>query len=244
MEQRNLGILGAIILIAVAGGVYFITRHRVPTGGSANLSSSTSSTAVPTSTIPATAASTTKRSITSSPPAAPTLSPVKGSANPPSPPDAVQASLWIGSSYKQAGNYAGAERAWLKTTLKWPNDPTAYNNLGDLYLAYLKDYPKAEASYRSVIRLDPHDVNAYRTLLGLYTATPYHPSPTAAEDILKQGIATNPKAIDLQVLLARYYRDSGRIAEAKVEYDTAIANARAQGQIDIAAQIQQEKAGQ
>lgn len=150
---------------------------------------------------------------------------------------------WIdlGSMREAAGDYQGAISAWGYVEKLYPANPTAYLNLADLYLNYLKDYPKAEASYLLAAKYAPTDSDIYANLFTLYTTTSYKPSATAAEDILKKGIAASPKSVNLQVLLARYYKSLGRTADAKVEYDAAIANAKAQGQTALAAEIQAEE---
>lgn len=152
--------------------------------------------------------------------------------------------LALGSVFKRAGDYAGAVKIWDYVSVVWPTDAVAPGNLGDLYMNFIKDYPKADASYRAAIRNDPRQVNAYRNLFSLYSGL-YTTHASAAEDILKKGIQNNPEALDLYVLLARYYRDTGRIAEAKAEYSTAIVIAKGQtdaGAASILADIIAEQA--
>jgi tetratricopeptide (TPR) repeat protein len=153
---------------------------------------------------------------------------------------------WIdlGMLRETTGDYQGAVTAWNYVAAIYPTNPAAFANLGDLYTNFTHDYAKADASYLAAIKDDPSDTSFYKNLFTLYTTTSYTPGATAAEDILKKGIAANPKAVDLQVTLARYYKTLGRTADAKVEYDAAIANAISQGQTALAAQIQQEEAAQ
>lgn len=148
----------------------------------------------------------------------------------------------LGYKRKQVGDYKGAAAAWQYASTLYPKNVVSFNNLGDLYMNFLPNYPLAEANYLKQIGNLASDVNAYRALFTLYSQL-YKQGTSAAEDILKKGIAASSKAYDLQVLLARYYRDSGRSADAKAQYDAAIANAKAQGLTDIAAQIGQEGAG-
>lgn len=152
---------------------------------------------------------------------------------------------WInlGTIRKINEDYSGAEAAWVYVTELYPKNSIAFSNLGDLYMNFLHDYTKADASYLSAIKDAPTDTSSYKNLFTLYTTTSYKPTATAAENILKEGIAANPKAVDLQVMLARYYTAQGRTADAAAEYSAAIANATAQGQTDLAAQIQAEAAG-
>jgi len=148
--------------------------------------------------------------------------------------------IGLGGVRKNAGDYQGAISAWHYMTVLYPTDATAFANLGDLYANYLKDYSKANANYLAAIKINPGSSDWYRNLFTLYTTTTYKPSATAAEDILKAGIAANTKAVDLQVLLARYYKSQGRTADASAEYQAAITNAQSQGNQPLATQIQQE----
>jgi tetratricopeptide (TPR) repeat protein len=152
--------------------------------------------------------------------------------------DDYQAWVRIGGDYKNAGDYVMAAKVWSYVSDKWPLDQISYNNLGDLYLNYIKDYAKAETYYLHSVGVNPSDVGGYHTLYDIYTI--YIPDASKAENILKQGIANNQKAYDLQLLLARFYKNAGRTAEMKVQYDAAIASARAEGQDAMANQIQQE----
>jgi tetratricopeptide (TPR) repeat protein len=155
----------------------------------------------------------------------------------------TDAAAWInlGALRKINNDYRGAEAAWIYVTKLYPSNSTAYANLGDLYMNFLHDYTRAETNYLLATKYAPTDASLYQTLFTLYTSTSYKPSATAAEDILKKGIAANPRAIDLEVVLARYYKSLGRIADAKVQYDAAIANAKSQGQTALAAQIHEEE---
>lgn len=143
---------------------------------------------------------------------------------------------------KAAGNYDGAIAVLNQAASVYPNDIIAYNNLGDLYMNFKKDYVKAELNYKKVIANDATQINAYRSLLQLYTIADYHyaPTPTAAADIVAAGIRAVPKAYDLQLVLARYYRDAGKTAQARVQYQAAIDNAKAQGLTAAATDMQAE----
>ena len=147
----------------------------------------------------------------------------------------------LGSIRESAGDYQGARAAWEYVSLLSPGNTVSFSNLGDLYMNYLHEYAKAETNYLAQIRNKSDDISAYHTLYSLYIN--FLKQRTSAENILIKGIEANPKATDLEVLLARYYRDSGRTADAKAEYDAAIANAQSQGTTALATQIQEEKAG-
>ena len=146
----------------------------------------------------------------------------------------------LGVIRKAAGDYEGARVVWEYVSAVSPSNPISFNNLGDLYANFLHNYPKAESNFLVAIKNKPNDTNPYISLFNIYSAI--DKNKTSAEDILKKGIAANPKAVDMQVLLARYYKDNGRTAEAKAEYQSAMANAQAQGQTDLANQINEELA--
>lgn len=148
----------------------------------------------------------------------------------------------LGALREEVGDYQGAATAWGYVKSLYPTNPTVYLNLADLYTNFLKDYAKGEQYYLSAMKYLPTDTSIYANLFTVYTTTSYKPSASAAEDILKKGIAANPKAIDLPVTLARYYKSLGRSADAQAQYNAAIANAKAAGNTDVAAQIEVEAA--
>jgi tetratricopeptide (TPR) repeat protein len=141
---------------------------------------------------------------------------------------------------KNAGNYAGAIATLNKAAALSPNDVVVNNNLGDIYMNFARDYPKAEASYKKVIAADSHYLDSYRHLFELYTTTSYKPTNTAAADIVAKALIALPTAYDLQVALARYYKNIGDVANARVQYEAAVANAKGQNLTTIAADIQAE----
>jgi hypothetical protein len=155
--------------------------------------------------------------------------------------DSFDLGSWIdlGAMRKMAGDYRGAETAWLFVTKTAPRNTIAFSNLADLYMNFLKDYPQAETMYKKVIALDPAQIEPYVSLATLY-GNLYKTGTSAAEDILKKGIAAHPDSADLHVLLARMYAKAGRAAEAKVQYQAAISAAQKQGSTDLAAQLKTE----
>ena len=157
--------------------------------------------------------------------------------------DAADPGTWtnLGAIRKIIGDFEGAKQAWEYVAILSPKNTTPLYNLADLYGNFLKQYGTAEKYYKKVISIDPLDTNAYRNLFDLYNNV-YKIGSGAAPSILKQGIAANPNAIDLHVLLARYYRAQNDTANAKVQYDAAITSAKDQNQGGIAEQIQQEEA--
>lgn len=148
---------------------------------------------------------------------------------------------WIalGSEREQAGDYAGAAADWQYISEIYPTNVVSNANLGDLYTNDLMNYPRAAAAFEAQIAIDPTDVYIYSDLFSLYT-NQYPQGAAVATAILKQGIAANPKATNLMVILARYYKSTGDITDAKTEYSAAIASAQAQGNTSAVTQLQQE----
>ena len=149
---------------------------------------------------------------------------------------------WInlGTVRKMAGDYTGAEQAWIFVTKAAPTNPIAYNNLGDLYENFLKNYPKAEAAYLNAIKVSPKDESPYLNLYTMY-ANQYKQDSTAAMDILLKGISAVPDSVNLHIQLARYYKAKGDATDAKAQYDAAIAAANKTGQTSVAQSIQTEE---
>lgn len=149
----------------------------------------------------------------------------------------------LGIIRKMGGDYTGAATDWQYAAILYPKSQVPFDDLGDLYTNFIKAYPQAAAEYKQALKDDPTDMTAYQGLFALYTTYGYGSSASAIA-LLKQGIAANPKNIDLELMLARYYKSQSDSVDATAEYNAAIANARSQGQTALVAQIQQEASGQ
>ncbi len=147
----------------------------------------------------------------------------------------------LGTVRKIAEDYEGARIAWEYVTALAPKNATPLYNLADLYTNFLRDYARAEGYYKKVIALNAADTNAYRGLFQLYS-TLYKRGAGAPEDILKQGIIAAPDTIDLRIILARYYKSLGRMADAAAAYSNAYATAVRLGKTDLAQEIKAEEA--
>lgn len=150
--------------------------------------------------------------------------------------------IMLGVNRKTIGDYKGARDAWEYAKALAPTDLVAWNNLGDLYHFYLKDYVKSEENWKKTIALKPDYVQGYSGLVDLYK---YSLKEKLSETpvILKAGITKNPDIIDLQVMLAHYYQESGQTAEAKDAYNKAIATAERLKNTSLATLLQRELAG-
>ena len=151
---------------------------------------------------------------------------------------------WIelGDLRKEAGDYAGAALDWQYMSALYSDNIVSNANLADVYTNYLHDYPKAAAAYKAAIVNNPKQTYLYQDLFQLYT-NQYPQSTATIEGVLKQGITAVPQATDLMVTLARYYKSTGDMTDAKAEYGVAIASAQSQGQTALVTQIQKEEAG-
>ena len=128
----------------------------------------------------------------------------------------------LGADYKAVGDYGGARLAWEYASAIRPANYVSFSNLGDLCHFYLKDYSCAEKNLFISIKNEPTYIAGYRALYDLY-ALSYKEKASEAPKILLKGLAVNPKSVDLMVLLAQYYRDTGDKGNALLYYNKAIA---------------------
>ena len=136
-------------------------------------------------------------------------------------PDLINRWLEIAVYRKGADDFEGAEEIWVYLTRKWPNEPTAYANLADLYQSVLNEPRKAERYLKKYIDVAPegYAVSAYRNLHDLYRTK--LASPEKARDILLQGLEAYPNETDLLVPLAVFERDRGNTEEARTFFARA-----------------------
>lgn len=154
-------------------------------------------------------------------------------------PYSLEAWLGLGVLYKQAGDYRAAEEAWKYANALSPGNIVSFNNLGDLYHYYLKEYPKAEDMFLKAIKNDKKYTLSYMNLFDLYRYS-YKTDTTRAADALKQGIAANPENIDLVIALAAYYKEKGDKTNARTYYTQALAKAKTAGNTALATSLQAE----
>ncbi|HYF13036.1 MAG TPA: tetratricopeptide repeat protein [Candidatus Paceibacterota bacterium] len=115
-------------------------------------------------------------------------------------PTRVDLWLQLGTNRKIAGDYEGAIEAWEYVAQVAPKQvsATAHGNLGDLYMYFIKDYPKAETRFQQAIALNPNVIEYYRALFYLYRDI--FKDSSKAEAIRAEGIKNNPGTTDLQQL--------------------------------------------
>ncbi len=147
-----------------------------------------------------------------------------------------------GDDAYRAKKYTAAKSYWESVLKLAPENTHALTSLAQLHTVDIKDYAKAEMYYLKAATsvLNGYNSSTYRMLLEFYTNTGYKSASNAYEVAAKQAIKANPKAIDFQVLLARYYVSKDRTAEAKSQFESAAKVAEAAGNTALATQIRSE----
>jgi tetratricopeptide (TPR) repeat protein len=107
--------------------------------------------------------------------------------------------------------YIAAENELKQAIDLDPHDPQTYEVLG---LTQLLDAENgaAEKSFQTAINVKPGDPQTYINLADFYKG---QNAPDRAEQVLQQGIARIPKAVELPVALAGLYMERDRKPEAK-----------------------------
>jgi hypothetical protein len=118
-------------------------------------------------------------------------------------PTRVDLWLQLGVDRKIGSDYQGAADAWNYVAKVGPASLNyiAYGDLGDLYMNFVKDYPKAETNYKAAIAINPKVIDYYRALSGLYVSF-YKTGTGAANAIVAEGLKANPNNPDLLQLQA------------------------------------------
>lgn len=155
--------------------------------------------------------------------------------------DSSQFNAWLdlGSYRKQTGDYEGAREVWEYAAILAPESYVPWNNLGDLYAHYIKDYPKAEQNFKKALILKPDYIGGYRALYELYYYS-YKEKASLAPQILKTGLSKNSRSTDLMVLLAQYYKETGDKVQARNYYNQSLNEFNKTGNASMSALIQQE----
>lgn len=126
-------------------------------------------------------------------------------------PQNYDAWLDLATHYKIAGDFEGAEEVWNYLLVAGPSTMKyiLLGNLGNLYLYFKKDYPKAEEYYLQALAIAPDEISFYADMYRMY-AYAYKTDTTAARDILEKGIKINPENTDLKGLLEEYNKTHGQ----------------------------------
>jgi tetratricopeptide (TPR) repeat protein len=134
--------------------------------------------------------------------------------------DDAQANLARGLSLAAAGDVAGAIAAHEAALAKDPSYAQAHSNLISLY-GQLKDWDRAEAHYRAVVRLGAGLGDAhydYGVLLAMRGES------DRAADAYRSAIAVNPQHANAHNNLGQILERQGSTAAAAEEYRQAVAS--------------------
>ena len=129
--------------------------------------------------------------------------------------------LELASYRRLSEDYQGAEEIWLYMTKRYPTDRMAYENLGNLYHYYLKDYPKAEVAMKKSIEIENVYPPSYVNLVELYTLS-YTEKKGLAEEVLLDGLKNTNNHIVLEVTLAQLYAEEGKTEEARIYFEKVL----------------------
>jgi len=139
-------------------------------------------------------------------------------------PIAFQALVSMGLYKQLVGDYNGAEEIWLYNYNLDSNSSVLNGNLAHLYQYYLKNYPKAEEFYLKTLEAkDLAGANHYTYLSELYDL--YHlnlKDDVKAVEILERAIKDLPEDINIYLMAARHYKESGDYAKARDYYNQAL----------------------
>jgi len=136
-------------------------------------------------------------------------------------PNDINTWLYLGLLKKMVNDYEGARDVWLYITQKWPQDSTAYGNLGDLYTFFLNEPQKAEAAYKTAIQNDPKNYNFYLGLADLYRYK-YPEGDAKYEQTLLDALNKFPDEVNLIGPLAVFYYQTNQVDKAIPVYEKLV----------------------
>ncbi len=127
----------------------------------------------------------------------------------------------LASYRKLVEDYAGAEEIWLDMTKRYPTSRQAYENLGNLYHFYKKDYPAAEKAMKKAIENEVTYPYGYVNLFELYTLS-YTEKKELAEQVLLDGLKQTGNNVLIDITIAQYYVDEHKIEDAKKHFESVL----------------------
>lgn len=133
--------------------------------------------------------------------------------------------------YHSAGDYAKARAVWEFLVVVLPGDTVVLDNLGKLHHYQLKDFPRSEEYFKQSIVVNAASLVPYLELHTLYRYS-YKTETTLAVDILRDALEQFPSEFGLYTTLASYYRDLGRVGEARAVLLEGIDSAREAGSVE------------
>ena len=158
-------------------------------------------------------------------------------------PDTFNSWIQLGLLKKVIGDYEGARDAWEYAGVIRPQNDISFANLGELYWHYLHDFNRSESNFKTAIKNNPNDPGTYASLSDVYFYS-LKSKANLAEDILFQGIAVNPKSINLLKKLANLYERQGEYAKAIEQWQKVLAQDPHDQNIAAAIEALKKKLGQ
>lgn len=128
--------------------------------------------------------------------------------------------ITVGVIKKFFNDYEGARDAWEYVVIVYPNDPLAFENLGNLYALYLGNLPKAEYNLKKAISLNSYEPSFYIALADFYKNLDKANKNKVPEIIV--GGMSKIKDVNLTLYLASYYRDEGDKINALKYYEEVL----------------------
>lgn len=147
--------------------------------------------------------------------------------------------LDLAIQYKTVNDHEYAAEIWEYLAEAVPTQSVQFNNLGNIYHFFLKDFEKSEKNYITALENSPEQTIYYIGLHELYKYS-YKQDTSLAEDTLLEGIEKTENPIDLVNTLARYYKDQGDTKKAIKYFTEARDQAQNLGNKQFADQMQAE----
>jgi tetratricopeptide (TPR) repeat protein len=122
----------------------------------------------------------------------------------------------VGVIKKFFNDYEGARDAWEYAIVLYPNNPLAFENLGNLYALYLHNNSKAEYNYKKAIENNSIEPSFYIALADFYKN--FLNDNLKAINTLLSGLETIKDA-NLFLSVASLYRDIGDKSNAIKYYE-------------------------
>lgn len=122
-----------------------------------------------------------------------------------------------GFTYYEEGYFWEAIKEFENARELHYSNPKLLSLQANSYL-YIKNYSKAERTYKQLLEKDKKNIWAMNQLAVLYIITEKYDRAT---DVLKSALAVNPEFTGSLILMARAYEKSEEFSEARKYYDLA-----------------------
>jgi len=117
--------------------------------------------------------------------------------------DVVKSFIGLAFLKKVTLDYEASEEALILAGKADPKNTASFGNLGNLYLYFIKDYPKAEEAYQKAIDNYSFKIDYYRDLSILYEHK--LDDVEKAEETTLRALKNNPSDIDAYKLIVSFY---------------------------------------